>query len=235
MRINKKLMKPCIMMGPCPVVMVSCGDYDNANIITVAWCGVACSQPPKMYISVRPERYSYDLIKNSGEFVINLTPQGLTAVADFCGFRSGRDCDKFEQMKLTKVHTKEIDTALIGECPINIECKVDKVIPLGCHDMFIADVVAVHVDDNIITDKGKVAMDLAKLISSQHGEYYGTGKHIGRLGFAVQKKFIKENGKGVNVDINTATLTKRKQPKKYMKKPKVNTYQLTSKKDSSSK
>lgn len=214
MRIIKKQLKPCIMMAPSPVVMVSCGSYDNANIITVAWSGVACSQPPKLYISVRPERYSYQLIKQSGEFVINLTPQRLTAAADFCGFRSGRQVDKFAEMKLTKVHGKVVSAPLIGECPVNIECKVCNVVPLGCHDMFIADVVAVHVDESIVNERGKVELDLAKLINTQHGEYYGTGKHLGRLGFAVQKKFIKANGKGVDVDMQHATLTKRKPPKK---------------------
>lgn len=233
MRIIKKQLKPCILMAPTPVAMVSCGDYEHANIITVAWAGVACSQPPKLYISVRPERYSYELIKASGEFVVNLTPQHLTAAADFCGFRSGRQVDKFAEMKLTKVHGKAVSCPLIGECPVNIECKVSNIVPLGCHDMFIADVVAVHVDSSIMTEQGRVDLEAAKLISAQHGEYYGTGKHLGRLGFAVQKKFIRKNGKGTDVDMQHATLTKRKPPK--TKKPNTDGQQTVAQSDKQDK
>jgi flavin reductase (DIM6/NTAB) family NADH-FMN oxidoreductase RutF len=201
------------MLAPLPVAMVSVGDKENANIITIAWAGVICSTPPRVYISVRPERFSHSILMERKEFVLNLTDKSLTTVADFCGFRSGRDCDKFAEMNLTKLDSDIVAAPLIDECPVNLECKVFDIVNLGSHDMFMADVVAVHVDQKIMKD-GKVDVQSANLVNYQHGEYYQNGKQLARFGFSIQKKFIKQNGKGKAVNIDKASLTKRKPPKK---------------------
>ena len=148
--------KPSTMLGPLPAVMVSCGDMQNSNIITIAWVGIACSQPTRVYISVRPERYSHHLIKASGEYVINLTSEKLLPACDYCGIRSGRDIDKFAEMKLTKEQGTVVSAPMIAESPISLECKVFDVISLGSHDMFLADVVAVHADESIVDENGKI-------------------------------------------------------------------------------
>ena len=148
--------KPGNMIYPLPAVMVSCADKDgNSNIITVAWTGTVCTNPPMAYISVRPERHSYQMIRETGEFVINLTTKDLAFATDFCGVRSGRDVDKFAEMKLTKEMASVVSAPMIGECPVNIECKVTEVKQLGSHHMFLADVVAVHVDDTYMNENQK--------------------------------------------------------------------------------
>ena len=148
--------KPGNMIYPLPAVMVSCADKDgNSNIITVAWTGTVCTNPPMAYISVRPERHSYQMIRETGEFVINLTTKDLAFATDFCGVRSGRDVDKFAEMKLTKEMASVVSAPMIGECPVNIECKVTEVKQLGSHHMFLADVVAVPVDDTYMNENQK--------------------------------------------------------------------------------
>lgn len=212
--MSKLQFKPSTMLGPLPAVMVSCGDMQNSNIITIAWVGIACSQPTRVYISVRPDRYSHHLIKESGEYVINLTNEKLLAACDYCGIRSGRDIDKFAEMKLTKQQASIVSAPMIAESPISLECKVFDVISLGSHDMFLADVVAVHADESIVDENGKIDFALARLVNYQHGDYYRCGRQLGRFGFAAQRKFIAKHGKGLDVDMSKATLTKRAPKKK---------------------
>lgn len=175
------------LVAPVPAVMVSLGDMEKSNIITVAWCGITNTVPPKTYISVRPERYSYEILKKTGEFVINLTPSSLAKVADFCGMYTGRKIDKFEKCKLTKEKSTKIEAPMIGECPISIECKVTDVIPLGSHDMFLADILAVNVDKSLLEGE-KLCINRAHLCAFAHGEYYRLGERIGKFGFSVKKK-----------------------------------------------
>lgn len=177
------------LVAPVPAVMVSLGDMEKSNIITVAWCGITNTVPPKTYISVRPGRYSYEILKKTGEFVINLTPASLAKVADFCGMYTGRKVDKFEKCKLTKEKATKIDAPMIGECPISIECKVTSVIPLGSHDMFLADILAVNVEKSLLEGE-KLCINRAHLCAFAHGEYYRLGERIGKFGFSVKKKPI---------------------------------------------
>ena len=176
------------LLAPVPPVMVSCGDMEKSNIITVAWTGILNTIPPKTYISVRPSRYSYELIKSSGEFVINLSPAELIRTVDSCGVYTGRKVDKFQKYGLTKVQASEVSAPLIGECPLSLECRVTDVIPLGSHDMFIADVVAADVEDSLVDKDGKLHLDRAHLAAYAHGEYFELGKKIGSFGFSVKKK-----------------------------------------------
>ncbi len=176
------------MLYPIPAVMVSCAEMaTKPNIITVAWAGTVCSNPPMVSISIRKERYSYDIIKTSGEFVINLVTEELVQAADYCGVRSGRELDKFKEMKLTPMKGKLSMAPLIAEAPVNIECRVKEIIPLGSHDMFLAEVVSVAVDQRYMDDKGKFHLNQTGLIVYSHGEYYGLGKYIGKIGYSVQK------------------------------------------------
>ena len=180
--------KPGTMLYPLPAVMVSCGDWDNANIITVAWTGTICTDPAMLYISVRPERYSYDLIKEKGEFVVNLTTKDLAYATDFAGVRSGRDLDKFETLNLTKERANEVSCPLIKESPVNLECKVVEIKELGTHHMIIAKVLCTDVDSKYMDETGKFCLEDCNLISYSHGQYYELGDHIGRFGFSVKKK-----------------------------------------------
>jgi flavin reductase (DIM6/NTAB) family NADH-FMN oxidoreductase RutF len=188
--------KPGNMVYPLPAVMVSCADKaGNSNIITVAWTGTVCTNPPMAYISVRPERHSYQMIRETGEFVINLTTTELAFATDFCGVRSGRDVDKFSEMKLTKEQGSVVAAPVIAESPVNIECKVREVQELGSHHMFLADVVAVHVDDQYMDEKQKFELGMAGLLAYSHGEYYNLGKQVGTFGYSVKKKKTHENTK----------------------------------------
>lgn len=209
----KVQLKGSVMMGPLPAVMVSVGTMENSNVITIAWTGVLCSNPPRVYVSVRPERHSYQMLKQTGEFVINLAGKDLTAAVDYCGFKSGREVDKFAEMGFDKEAASVVACPMIKQSPINLECKVFDVVNLGSHDVFMADVVAVHVDESIMVD-GKVDFAKANLINYQHGEYYANGKHLGRFGFSIQRKYIKQNGKGVTAKIENAKFTKRNPNKK---------------------
>lgn len=188
--------KPGNMVYPLPAVMVSCADKEgNSNIITVAWTGTVCTNPPMAYISVRPERHSYQMIRETGEFVINLTTKELAYATDFCGVRSGRDLDKFAEMKLTKEKASKVNAPMIGESPVNIECKVTEVKELGSHHMFLAEVVAVHVDDAYLNEKQKFELGKAEPLIYSHGEYYSTGDLLGTFGYSVKKKKTNENTK----------------------------------------
>lgn len=209
----KVQLKGSVMMGPLPAVMASVGTMENSNVITIAWTGVLCSNPPRVYVSVRPERHSYQMLKETREFVINLAGKDLTAAVDYCGFKSGREVDKFAEMGFDKEAASVVACPMIKQSPINLECKVFDVVNLGSHDVFMADVVAVHVDESIMVD-GKVDFAKANLINYQHGEYYANGKHLGRFGFSIQRKYIKQNGKGVTAKIDNAKFTKRNPNKK---------------------
>lgn len=191
--MEKRIFKGGAMLSPVPPVMVSCGDENNKNIFTVAWTGTMCTDPPVTYISVRPTRYSHEIISKTGEFVINLVPSKLVSVCDTCGVKSGRDIDKFETFNLHSERGSKVNAPLIEECPVNIECKVRQVIPLGTHDVFIADILAVHVDNSIIDDKGKIKLWKADLLAYAHGSYYSLGKHLGDFGFSVRKKKTKKS------------------------------------------
>ena len=175
------------MLYPLPAVMVSCkADEGRPNIITVAWAGTICSEPPMVSISVRPERYSHDIIKDRGEFVINLVTRNLTRACDWCGVRSGRDYDKFNEMKLTEYVSEYMDTPAISESPVNIYCKVKDMIPLGSHDMFIADVAGITVDESYMDEAGRFDLGATDIIAYSHGEYFVLGEKIGKFGYSVK-------------------------------------------------
>lgn len=186
--MKKQTWKAGNMVYPLPVVMVSCKEEGkSANIVTVAWTGTVCTNPAMVYISVRPERHSYDMIKNSGEFVINLITKDLTFATDYCGVRSGRDVDKFKEMKLTPLPASQVGAPLIGESPVNIECKVEQILPLGSHHMFLAKVVAVNIDEQYLDEKGKFHLEKANPVVYSHGEYYDLGELVGTFGYSVRK------------------------------------------------
>lgn len=183
------------MLYPLPVVMVSVADKEGkSNILTVAWAGTVCTNPPMVSISVRPERYSYHMLKETGEFVINLTTRDLAKATDYCGVRSGRDVDKWKEMNLTPVPSLEVKVPSIAESPVNIECREHHVEELGSHHMFVAEVVAVQVDDAYMDEKKSFHLSQAKPIVYSHGEYYLLGEKLGTFGYSVRKT-VKKNKK----------------------------------------
>ena len=187
--MTKQTWKPGNMLYPLPAVMVSVTDGKGEDdIITVAWTGTICTNPPMVYISVRPERYSYHMIKETGEFVINLTTEKLAKATDFCGVRSGRDVDKFKETGLTREKADIVSAPMIQESPVSIECKVKEIKELGSHHMFLADVVAVHADEHYMDENNRFDLNLAKALVYSHGEYMGTGKQLGTFGYSVKKK-----------------------------------------------
>lgn len=188
--MSKQIWKPGNMLYPLPAVMVSTGDKEgNKNILTVAWTGTICTNPAMVYISVRPERYSYQMIKGTGEFVINLTTEKLTRVTDYCGVRSGKDVDKWKDTGLTPGKPESLKYApIIEECPVNIECRVTEIKELGSHHMFLAEVKAVQVDDAYMNKAGKFELNKTGLLAYSHGEYLGLGKSLGTFGYSVRKK-----------------------------------------------
>lgn len=173
---------------PIPAVMVSCGTMEKSNIITVAWTGILNTNPAMCYISVRPERYSHNIIKENGEFAINLTTRQLAYATDWCGVKSGRDVDKFKEMKLTKEKANIISVPLIKESPVSVECKVKEIVPLGSHDMFVAEIVAIDADEKYIDKKGAFDISKCDLIAYANGGYYPLESKIGKFGYSVQKK-----------------------------------------------
>lgn len=184
----KDIWKPENMLYPLPAVLVTATDGEgNDNVFTVAWTGTVCSDPAMVYISVRPSRHSYDMIKHTGQFVINLTTEELAKATDYCGVKSGRDEDKFKAMNLTKEEAKYVAAPLIKESPVNIECEVLEITHLGTHDMFLAKVLCVHADEKYMDSKGKFDLAKAAPLVYSHGQYYGVGKKLGRFGFSVRK------------------------------------------------
>lgn len=199
--MGKQIWKPGNMVYPLPAVMVSTADREgNDNIITVAWTGTACTNPAMLYISVRPERYSYHMLRESGEFVVNLTTEKLAKATDWCGVRSGRDFDKWKEMHLTRGKAEKLTYApIIQESPVNIECKVTEVQELGSHHMFLAKVEAVQVDESYMNETGKFELNDTQLLAYSHGEYYTLGKKLGTFGYSVRKQTAgkkKKNKKG---------------------------------------
>ncbi len=181
--------KPGNMLYPIPAVMVSCGRInEKPNIITIAWAGTVCTNPAMVSISIRKERYSYDIIKESREFVINLVTKDLVFQADYCGVKSGRDVDKFKEMKLTPIKAQKVDVPYIEESPVCIECVVKDIIPLGSHDMFLAEVVNVGVDKKYMDETGRFHLNKSGLITYSHGQYYSLGEYLGKFGYSVKKK-----------------------------------------------
>lgn len=194
--MGRQYWKPGNMLYPVPPVMVSCQrPGEKPNIITIAWAGTVCSDPAMVSISIRPERHSYDIIKETGEFVINLTTKDIAYATDYCGVKSGRDVDKYKEMNLTPNQSKEVSAPGIEESPVNIECKVKQIIPIGLHDMFLAEVVAVSVDESLIDENNKFHLNDCGLVAYSHGEYYVLGEKLGKFGYSVQKKPAKKTGK----------------------------------------
>ena len=203
--MSKTNFKPGNMLYPVPAVMVSCQrEGEKPNIITVAWAGTICSDPAMVSISVSPERYSYDIIKETKEFVINLTTKDIVKATDYCGVRSGRDVDKFKEMNLTAIKSQKVNAPSIAESPVNIECKVKKIEHLGTHDMFIAEVVAVTVDDKYMNENGRFELNSSGLVTYSHGEYFELGKKLGTFGYSV-KKPTKKTKSGAKGKVNGAT------------------------------
>lgn len=184
----KKIWKSGTFIYPIPAVMVSCGDMENSNIITVAWTGILNTNPTKVYISVRPERYSYNIIKEKKEFVINLTNKDLAYATDWCGVKTGAKVDKFKEMHLTKEECQFVSAPAIKESPVSIECKVTDIKEFGSHHMFIADVMSIDADEKYINEKGSFDISKCNLIAYANGGYYELGRKIGKFGFSVEKK-----------------------------------------------
>lgn len=191
--MSKQIWRAGNMLYPVPAALVSVGRYEkagdekNCNMLTVAWTGTVCSSPAMTYISVRPERYSYPILKETGEFVINLTTVSLARVTDMLGVKTGAKTDKFQLSGLTAGKASVIHAPLIQESPVNIECQVTQVIPLGSHDMFLAEVKAVHVDESLLDEKGRLQLEKAYLIAYSHGQYFALGKELGSFGYSVKK------------------------------------------------
>ena len=192
--MEKELWKPGNMLYPLPVVMVTCQENGKDNIVTVAWAGTICTNPPMLSISVRPERYSHGMIERTGEFVVNLTTKELVKACDYCGVKSGRDTDKFLDTGLTAVPAAHVQAPLIGESPVNLECKVKDILRLGSHDLFLAEVGGVQVNKEYMNEKGKFELAKAEPVVYSHGEYYGLGELLGTFGYSVRKE-QKKNGK----------------------------------------
>ena len=186
--MGKDIWKPGTVVYPVPVVMVSCGTMEESNIVTVAWAGTVNSDPAMTYVSIRPGRHSYEIIKKSGEFVINLVTKDLTFACDYCGVKSGKDINKFKEMNLTAKKGNMVDAPIIYESPVNIECRVKDIIPLGSNDMFLAEVVSVSVSDEYLNETGKFEFQKSNPICYSHGEYYTLGESIGSFGYSVKKK-----------------------------------------------
>jgi len=176
------------LTAPLPPVLVTVGEGDRANIITIGWTGILCSTPPKTYISVRPGRHSHALLKETGEFVIHLAPDTLAREVDYCGIYTGAKVDKFEKCRFTKIDSCEVGTPTIAECPIAIECRVTDVRSLGTHDVFEADILRVTCDEELLDEKGKIHMERAHLLAYAHGEYFSLGRRVGTFGFSTAKK-----------------------------------------------
>ena len=211
------------MLYPLPAVMVSCQrGGERPNIITVAWTGTVCSDPAMVYISVRESRHSYDIIRESGEFVINLTTEELARATDVCGVKSGRDIDKFKEMNLTPFPSKYVSAPSIAESPVNIECRVKQIIPLGTHDMFLAEVLGVTADMDYMDEDGHFDLSASRPLVYSHGGYYAQGRKLGKFGFSVEKKKKKntpEKGSGTSEKISAqngkkGTAEKKKRPEK---------------------
>lgn len=209
----RRTLKGGALLAPLPPALVSVGNKEQANLITIGWTGITSTVPPTTYISVRPERYSHKLLMENGEFVIHLTSEELAPIVDYCGMYTGEKVDKFEKCNLTKVDSTYVKCPTVKECPLAIECRVREVKSLGSHDVFFADILGVSVDDSLFDDTGKIHLEWAHLIAYMHGEYFALGKKIGKFGYSATKK---EKG-GVKGDI--LPKKKKSEPKPTEKKP----------------
>ena len=180
------------LLAPVPPVMVSCGTMEQSNVITVAWTGILNTVPPKTYIAVRPRRHSHKIISEQGEFVLNLTPTALVRAADYCGMYTGAKVDKFKACGLTKLEAEEVKAPMIAECPLSLCCRVTDVMPMGSHDLFFADILAVYADDTLLDGAGKLHLERAGLAAYAHGDYFALGKKVGSFGFSAKKKHKKQ-------------------------------------------
>lgn len=189
---GRKVLNAGTLLAPLPAVMVSCGTLEKANVLTVAWTGIVNTKPPMTYISVRPTRHSYGIIKESGEFVINLTTSKIVRETDFCGVKSGRDTDKLKKCGLHIEPATAVSAPIISESPLSLECRVVEIKPLGSHDMFLAEIVAVNVDGRYIDSKGKINLNQAGLMAYSHGEYFSLGRKLGSFGYSVAKHGTKK-------------------------------------------
>lgn len=195
--MGKLIWKPGNMLYPLPAVMVSCQrEGEKPNIITIAWAGTVCTNPAMVSISIRPERYSYDIIKESGSFVINLVTEKLTYAMDYCGVKSGRNIDKFKEMKLTAEPAEYVNAPMIGEAPVSIECKVEQILELGSHHMFLARVLAVRVKEEYLDEQDRLRLNETGLVTYSHGAYFALGKKVGGFGYSVARKNKKKAGNG---------------------------------------
>lgn len=209
--MSKITWKPGTMLAPVPPALISCGTLEKPNVMTAAWTGIISSEPVMTYVSIRPSRYSHELIKNSGEFVINLTTLPLVETADFCGVKSGRDLNKFQATHLTASPCSIVEAPQIAESPVSLECKVKSITNYGTHDMFLAEVVAVNVDETYINDKGRLELEKAGLVAYAHGHYYTLGRNLGGFGFSVNKERLKKQQK-TKKKIGVKKLSKLSQP-----------------------
>ena len=196
----RKSFKAGALTAPLPPVMVTVGDMECSNIITIGWTGILSTIPPRTYISVRPQRHSYKMLKDKGEFVINLTTASQAKTVDYVGIYTGAKVDKFKECGLTKIASKEVSAPTIAECPFSLECRVIEVIPMGTHDVFIADIVSVSADESIIDEAGKIRFDKADLMAYAHGEYFALGEKLGSFGFSTKKPSQKKNAPKKNTD-----------------------------------
>ena len=189
----KQIWQPTTLLAPVPCVLVSCGTMEHPNALTIAWTGIINTKPAMTYVSLQKSRYSYDLIGQTGEFVINLVPESLVKQTDFCGVRSGRDINKFEYCGFTAQKMAQVSAPGIEECPVNLECRVTQRIQLGTHEMFLAEILNVHVDERLIDQTGKLHIEKAHLAAYAHGAYFALGKQIGTFGYSVRKKPVRRN------------------------------------------
>ena len=190
----KKQLAPGALLAPVPVVLISCGTVEKPNVFTVAWAGTVCTHPPMISISVRPGRFSYPLIRESGEFVLNLPFASMARAVDLCGVKSGRDVDKFALCGLTAVPAAGVSAPAVEECPVRFSCKVKSVTPLGTHDLFLAEIVSIEADEALFEENGRLALEKADLLAYSHGEYDTLGKKVGSFGFSVRKKKKRRKG-----------------------------------------
>jgi flavin reductase (DIM6/NTAB) family NADH-FMN oxidoreductase RutF len=227
--MSKVTWKPGTMLSPLPPVLVSCGTMETPNVLTVAWTGIVCSEPTLTYVSIRPSRYSHEIIKNSKEFVLNLPTWKMVAAVDFCGVKSGKNINKFKETGLTIEACSQVSAPQIAEAPVSLECKVKSVTPYGTHDMFLAEVVAVNVDEQYITDQGELDLEKAGLIAFSHGKYYTLGRNLGSFGFSVNKALLKQKQEMAKVNVvEKKPSPLKKEKSKVEQKPKFKSHALFS-------
>ena len=211
---KRRSLSPGALTAPLPPAMVTVGTLEEANVLTVAWTGILATVPPKTYISVRPSRHSYKILKEQGEFVINLASADMARTVDFVGIYTGAKMDKFEKCALTKTKSEKVAPPTIDECPIALECRVTDVLPMGSHDVFIADIVSVSCNEELISEEGKIHFENADLLAYAHGEYYTLGERVGRFGFSTDKKKENEDKKNTEPFYKNAPKSRDKRKKR---------------------